>query len=150
MSSCEKVTFPGDNLAKRLWRGSGAEDAVEAVFRLLRALGAKLHAEGFDGSGVGPAQALCQHTGAAFGPRATGPTGGPPLRSPFRSRRTYEHLLRQVWGADAGGEVRPMRTVIRSLRRKLEDDADNPTYIFTEHSVGYWMPRGEGTEPEGS
>ena len=63
---------------------------------------------------------------------------------------TYEHLLRQVWGADAGGEVRPMRTVIRSLRRKLEDDADNPTYIFTEHSVGYWMPRGEGTEPEGS
>ena len=63
---------------------------------------------------------------------------------------TYEHLLRQVWGANADGDLRPMRTVINRLRRKLGDDSKNRTYIFTEHKVGYRMPRGEGTEPEGS
>ena len=36
-----------------------------------------------------------------------------------------------------------MRTVVSTLRRKLRDDADNPTYIFTEPRVGYRMPRGE-------
>ena len=56
---------------------------------------------------------------------------------------TYEILLRRVWGADKDADVRPMRTVISSLRRKLGDDSDNPTYIFTEPRVGYRMPKGE-------
>ena len=30
-----------------------------------------------------------------------------------------------------------------ALRRKLADDADNPTYIFTELRVGYKMPRAD-------
>ena len=60
----------------------------------------------------------------------------------------YEHLLQRVWGAKSDGDVRPMRTVVSSLRRKLGDDADNPTYIFTEPRVGYRMPKGEGQEPE--
>ena len=34
-----------------------------------------------------------------------------------------------------------MRTVVSSLRRKLGDDADNPTYIFTEPRIGYRMAR---------
>ena len=42
------------------------------------------------------------------------------------------------------GTVRPMRTIVSKLRRKLGDDADNPTYIFTEPRVGYRMPKGEG------
>ena len=42
-----------------------------------------------------------------------------------------------------GGDVRPMRTVVSSLRRKLGDDADNPTYIFTEPRVGYRFAKGE-------
>ena len=54
---------------------------------------------------------------------------------------TYEHLLRRVWGSDGDADVRPMRTAISSIRRKLGDDADNPTYIFTELRVGYRMPR---------
>jgi len=59
---------------------------------------------------------------------------------------TYEHLLQQVWGREPNKEVRPMRsmrTAISSIRRKLGDDADHPTYIFTEPRVGYWMPRPE-------
>ena len=31
----------------------------------------------------------------------------------------------------------PMRTVVRNLRRKLGDDANNPNHIFTEPRVGY-------------
>ena len=57
---------------------------------------------------------------------------------------TYEHLLRRVWGLDADADVRPMRTVISSLRRKLGDNAENPAYIFTDLRVGYRMPKGEG------
>ena len=56
---------------------------------------------------------------------------------------TYEHLLRRVWGTDGDADVRPMRTSISAIRRKLGDDADNPTYIFTELRVGYRMPMGE-------
>ena len=56
---------------------------------------------------------------------------------------TYEHLLKRIWGAKSDGDVRPMRTVVSSLRRKLGDDADDPTYIFTEPRVGYRMPKGK-------
>ena len=49
----------------------------------------------------------------------------------------YEQLLRRVWGLHSSGDLRPMRTALRKLRRKLGDDANNPTYIFTEPRVGY-------------
>ena len=54
---------------------------------------------------------------------------------------TYEHLLEEVWGEKRGSDVRPMRTIVSKLRRKLGDDADRPTYIFTEPRVGYWISR---------
>ena len=56
---------------------------------------------------------------------------------------TYEHLLRRIWGMDRDGDVRPMRTVISTIRRKLDDKAENPTYIFTEPRVGYRMATAE-------
>ena len=56
---------------------------------------------------------------------------------------TYEHLLRRVWGERRSDDLRPMRTIVRKLRHKLGDDADKPTYIFTEPRVGYRMPKGE-------
>ena len=63
---------------------------------------------------------------------------------------TYERLLRRVWGLDGDADVRPMRTAVSSLRRKLGDAAESPTYVFTDLRVGYRMPypdtpeRGEG------
>ena len=59
----------------------------------------------------------------------------------------YGHLLRRVWHVDRAGDVRPMRTVVNSLRRKLGDDADQPTYLFTEPRVGYRMAKPERLEP---
>ncbi len=59
---------------------------------------------------------------------------------------TYEHLLDRVWRERSGDDLRPMRTIVRKLRRKLGDDAANPTCIFTERRVGYRMPRGRTRE----
>ena len=56
---------------------------------------------------------------------------------------TYEHLLQRVWGEKSNSDVPAMRTIVSSLRRKLGDDADSPTYIFTEPRVGYRMPKVE-------
>ncbi len=54
---------------------------------------------------------------------------------------TYESLLRQVWGGWGSGDLRPMRAIVKSLRRKLSDDAAKPTYIFNVRQVGYRMPQ---------
>ena len=57
---------------------------------------------------------------------------------------TYEHLLERVWRERGDGGVRPVHTMVSKLRRKLGDDAGDPTYLFTEPRVGFRMPKGEG------
>ena len=57
---------------------------------------------------------------------------------------TYEQILERVWGKKADDDVRPIRVMMSKVRRKLGDDADNPSYVFTEPRVGYWVPAGEG------
>ena len=56
---------------------------------------------------------------------------------------TYDQLLRRVWGSTNSKDVRVIRSLVRKLRRKLGDDADSPTYIFTERRVGYRIPKGQ-------
>ena len=50
---------------------------------------------------------------------------------------TNEVLLRQVWGRRGSDDTDRVRTVVKNLRARLGDNASNPTYIFTEHGVGY-------------
>lgn len=50
---------------------------------------------------------------------------------------THVTLLRAVWGADYGGELEYLRTYVRMLRKKIEDDPARPQYILTEPWVGY-------------
>ena len=59
---------------------------------------------------------------------------------------THDQLLRRVWRQTNSGDVRVIRTLVKRLRRKLNDDASSPTYIFAEPRVGYRMPKGQ--EPE--
>ena len=59
---------------------------------------------------------------------------------------TYEYLLRKIWDVGSHGDLRPMRTVMSTLRRRLGDDADSPTYIFTEPRVGYGMAIADSRE----
>ena len=56
---------------------------------------------------------------------------------------SHDQLLRRVWKITAAGDPQVVRTHLRRLRRKLGDDAGNPSYIFTEPGVGYRMPAGE-------
>jgi two-component system KDP operon response regulator KdpE len=46
-------------------------------------------------------------------------------------------LLTSVWGADCREEVEYLRTFVRQLRKKIEDDPSNPTYLLTDVYVGY-------------
>ena len=55
----------------------------------------------------------------------------------------YERLLERIWGPVNSGDPRPVRTVVKGLRRKLGDGADNPAYVFTEPGVGYFLAKGE-------
>ena len=57
---------------------------------------------------------------------------------------TTNSLLRQVWGRRGGGNSQRVRTYVKKLRRKLGDDAANPTYIFNKHGVGYRMAKPDG------
>ena len=61
---------------------------------------------------------------------------------------TYDRLLRRVWGLRRSGDSRRVRTAAKQLRRKLGDDANNPTYILNEPRVGYRMAKGEAAGPE--
>jgi two-component system, OmpR family, KDP operon response regulator KdpE len=49
----------------------------------------------------------------------------------------HERLLRSVWGPGYGGEFEYLRTYMRQLRMKLEDDPIKPQYLLTEAHVGY-------------
>jgi two-component system, OmpR family, KDP operon response regulator KdpE len=53
---------------------------------------------------------------------------------------THQWLLRKVWGRGYGTETTYLRTYVRSLRKKLGDDAQAPGLIVTEPGVGYrWI-----------
>ena len=61
---------------------------------------------------------------------------------------TYDRLLRRAWGLRRSGDSRRVRTAAKQLRRKLGDDANNPTYILNEPRVGYRMAKGDAPGPE--
>jgi two-component system KDP operon response regulator KdpE len=49
----------------------------------------------------------------------------------------HAHLLQAVWGEEYGHELEYLRTFVRQLRKKLEDDPSSPKYLLTELSFGY-------------
>ena len=61
---------------------------------------------------------------------------------------SHAQLLQRVWGRGRSRRTGAVRTVIKNLRRKLGDDAENPTYISNEPRVGYRMPKRETPEPD--
>jgi len=50
---------------------------------------------------------------------------------------THRRLLNAVWGTEYGDEVEYLRTFVRQLRKKTEDDPANPKYLLTDVQVGY-------------
>ena len=53
---------------------------------------------------------------------------------------TYETLLRRVWSERDSAKANLVRIFVRSLRKKLGEDAADPAWIFNERGVGYRMP----------
>jgi two-component system KDP operon response regulator KdpE len=60
--------------------------------------------------------------------------------------QTHARLLTSVWGAEYGNEVEYLRTFVRQLRLKLEDDPSSPDYILTDSYIGYRFKETEGIE----
>ncbi|HEX5235818.1 MAG TPA: response regulator transcription factor [Silvibacterium sp.] len=50
---------------------------------------------------------------------------------------TYGRLLTSVWGASYRQEIDYLRTFVRQLRKKIEDDPANPKYLLTDAYIGY-------------
>jgi two-component system KDP operon response regulator KdpE len=50
---------------------------------------------------------------------------------------THAKLLRSVWGPEYGTELDYLRSFVKTLRQKVEDDPAKPKYIVTEPWVGY-------------
>jgi two-component system, OmpR family, KDP operon response regulator KdpE len=49
----------------------------------------------------------------------------------------HAQLLRTVWGREYGNELEYLRTFIRQIRIKIEDDPADPKYLLTESHLGY-------------
>lgn len=49
----------------------------------------------------------------------------------------HARLLQAVWGPEFGGELEYLRSYVKMLRKKIEDDPARPEYILTEPWVGY-------------
>ena len=49
----------------------------------------------------------------------------------------HARLLQAVWGPEFGSELEYLRSYIRMLRKKIENDPARPEYLLTEPWVGY-------------
>jgi two-component system KDP operon response regulator KdpE len=49
----------------------------------------------------------------------------------------HARILAAVWGVEYGGELEYLRTYVRQLRKKLEDDPAEPKYVLTDACYGY-------------
>ena len=50
---------------------------------------------------------------------------------------THQSILKHVWGPADADHTEYLRVYMRQLRKKLEEDPDQPKYILTEPGVGY-------------
>jgi two-component system KDP operon response regulator KdpE len=50
---------------------------------------------------------------------------------------SHRELLQAVWGPDYGDQVDYLRVFVNQLRKKIEKNPANPTFLLTEPWVGY-------------
>ncbi len=50
---------------------------------------------------------------------------------------SHKDILHNVWCSEYNGENEYLRTFVRQLRRKIEDDPSHPQFIVTEQGIGY-------------
>ena len=50
---------------------------------------------------------------------------------------THGYILKEIWGYSYQSETQYLRVFVGSVRKKIEDDPNNPKHIITESGVGY-------------
>ncbi|MCB0697769.1 MAG: response regulator [Chitinophagaceae bacterium] len=50
---------------------------------------------------------------------------------------THKYLLKNIWGAFYAEQTQYLRVFIAQLRKKIEEDINQPRHIITESGVGY-------------
>ena len=50
---------------------------------------------------------------------------------------THQYILKEIWGMGYQNETQYLRVFVAQLRKKLEDNPNNPQHILTESGVGY-------------
>jgi two-component system KDP operon response regulator KdpE len=50
---------------------------------------------------------------------------------------THGRLLHILWGDDYAGQIESLRTFVRQLRKKIEDNPAAPRYVLTQSGIGY-------------
>lgn len=56
---------------------------------------------------------------------------------------THNYILKEVWGDVYQSDIPSLRVFMATLRKKIEEDTNNPKYIQTHIGVGYRMLRVE-------
>lgn len=50
---------------------------------------------------------------------------------------THQYILKEIWGMGSQTETQYLRVFIGTLRKKIENNPNQPQHIFTESGVGY-------------
>lgn len=50
---------------------------------------------------------------------------------------THQFILKEIWGVGFQTDTQYLRVFVGTLRKKIEDNPNNPTHIITESGVGY-------------
>jgi two-component system, OmpR family, KDP operon response regulator KdpE len=50
---------------------------------------------------------------------------------------THQFILKEVWGVGYQTETQYLRVFVNTLRKKIEDNPNNPEHIITQSRVGY-------------
>ena len=52
---------------------------------------------------------------------------------------TYERIIRELWGPNAGGDNQILRVNMTNIRKKIGELSGETKYIYTENGIGYRM-----------
>ena len=55
----------------------------------------------------------------------------------------HTEVFRVLWEDDEDGDIRRLRSLVRQLRKKIELNAEDPTYLLTEPGFGYRFRAGQ-------
>lgn len=53
------------------------------------------------------------------------------------STLTHHFILKEIWGVSYQNDTQYLRVFVGTLRKKIEDNPNQPTHIITESGVGY-------------